>query len=65
MEVFVRRGVSSGMMGTVFHLRRECAESPNSIAYGLGTPDQVNHFRRTFGIRKICVKCRRALRRKA
>jgi hypothetical protein len=63
-EVFVRRGVTSGMMGSVFHLRMECAEAADSMVYELNG-DGVKHFRRTFGIRKICVKCRRALRRKA
>jgi hypothetical protein len=64
MEVFVRRGVSSGMMGSVFHLRRECAESSDSTVYDLNE-DGVKHFRKVFRIRKICVKCRKAAGRKA
>jgi hypothetical protein len=63
-EVFVRRGVTSGMMGSVFHLRRECAEASDSVVYDLNA-DGVKHFRKVFGIRKICMKCRQALRRKA
>lgn len=64
MEVFVRRGVTSGMMGSVFHLRRECAEASDSAVYGLNEAG-VKHFRKVFRIRKICVKCRQAARRKA
>lgn len=63
MNLYVRRGIS-GNMGTVFHLEESCASSPEAHVYTLASEADVRHWRKTFGIRKICVKCRKAYGRK-
>ena len=65
MMLYVRRGMMGGM-GTVFHLRESCAKAMGSAeanVYALRTHEDVDHWRKTFGIRKICLKCRKAARR--
>lgn len=57
--LYVRRGIT-GNMGTVFHLRESCANAPEAHVYALGTQEEATHWRKTFGIRKICIKCRKA-----
>lgn len=64
MMLYLQRGTKSGMMGKVFHLRQECGTSEDSSTYGVG-PDSVRHFRKTFGIRRICLKCRKWATREA
>jgi len=62
--LYVRYGSTTGNMGTVFHLRWECADNREAHVYEVGSPKDVEHWRKTFGIRKICIKCRKAARRK-
>ena len=62
MMLYVRRGMMGGM-GTVFHLRESCAKAMGSAeanVYALESPERVSHWRKTFGVRKICIKCRKA-----
>jgi len=63
MEVYLRQGITDGAVGTVFHLRAKCAEAPDSLVHKLSA-EEVDHYRKILGIRKICLKCRKAVGRK-
>jgi hypothetical protein len=52
---------NNGNMGSVFHLDDECGQVPDTITYEVSSTDEMRHFRDVFGIRRICLKCRKTV----
>lgn len=60
MDLYLRHGLSDGSVGTVFHLRERCAAAPDSVVHKV-SPQEARDYRERLGIRRICVKCRKAV----
>ena len=48
----------SGKPGTVFHLRPGCGAGLRGL-----DPEEAAYFRKTLGIRRICLRCKKAERK--
>lgn len=62
MKLYIAVNSAAESMGAVYHLRPDCAKVRDADMMEV-TAGARENYAKTYGIRRICLRCRKAVRR--